>query len=173
MKYAIAIALMLFSVALAAQPAAPPVPAATTPVVCDVTYSADVNTMDGHDVSFSQITLNAVPWADVQDNHRKQMRVLDQLSKEQDKGGVYQIEVSEYQACDGGAAVKIADGSALLQGVTLAGTNRVARVALAQADLITQRYEQRANRGDKQGWDHGRAKKVQRDDLGRRKWSQN
>lgn len=136
--------------------------------LCDVTYSMDMETKDNQDVGSSSITLRAVPWVDVQDNHKKQLRILDALSKEQDKGGDYEITVTETNTCDGGPTVRIASGSALILGVTLEGSVRVGDIALQVGKEINDRYRGRASKGAKVGWDHSKAQKVLRDDLGRR-----
>lgn len=131
--------------------------------VCDVTYTMEVETADGHDVSSASATTYADPLADVLDDHKRQIKVLDYLSKHQDKGGPYTIELGEYRACDGAAKTKVVDGSVQVQGVTLAAANAAARLAYKEWDGILKRYEDRADKGAKTGWDHKKAKKVRRD----------
>jgi len=164
--------LLLFAVPAFGQEKAPPDPSTpptyTAGKICDVTYSADTETKDHYDVASAVITLKAVPWVDVEDNHKKQMKVLDQMSKEQDKGGEYEVTVTETNTCEDGVTVRIADGSALIMGMTLAGSVRVMDIALQMAKEINDRYRARANKGAKVGWDHSKAKKVKRDDVGRR-----
>ena len=139
---------------------------------CDLTYTMDTNTMDDQDVAFASTTLSAVPMVDVLDNHEKQLKVLSVASKQDESvtkvHGPYKLELSEYRQCDGGAKTKIVDGGVMVQGVTLKGMNKIAREGLKQADLITARYEKRAAHGDKHGWDHSKAKKVKRNDVGQR-----
>ena len=133
-----------------------------------MTYSVETETKDHFNVGSASGTMYSVPWADVADNHAKQMKVLDQLSKEQDKGGEYEVTVTETNTCEDGVTVRVADGSALIMGLTLAGSVRVGDIALQQAKEINDRYRNRASRGAKVGWDHSKAKKVKRDDLGRK-----
>ena len=134
--------------------------------VCDVTYTSEVETMAGQDVSSASLTLRAVPFADVQDNSKRALRVLDVLSKQQDKGGVYKLETGEVRSCDGKPPERVAATSVELRGISLHGANLGARAALKEADGITKRYEQRQAKGDVQGWDHSKAKKVKRNDVG-------
>jgi len=157
MKRVLVLALSLFASAAFAQS------------VCDVTYTAEVETMAGQDVSSSSLTLRAVPFADVQDNSARALRVLDLLSKEQDKkDGVYVLTTGEVRSCDGKPPERVAATSVELRGITLKGANRGARAALKEADGVTKRYEDRAAKGDKEGWDHAKAKKVKRNDLGQK-----
>jgi hypothetical protein len=53
-------------------------------------------------------------------------------------------------------------------GMTLEGSVRAMDVALQAAKEINDRYRSRASKGAKVGWDHSKAKKVKRDDLGRK-----
>lgn len=131
-----------------------------------MTYTAEVETMAGQDVSSASLTLRAVPFADVQDNSARALRVLDLLSKEQDKGGVYKLETGEVRSCDGKPPERVAATSVQLNGITLKGANRGARAALKEADGIVKRYEDREAKGAKEGWDHSKAKKVKRNDVG-------
>lgn len=175
---AISIAAVCSTAVYAAQdagaPTPPPAPVAvgsTGGTVCDVWYLSEseiVGTANDAGRSFNHVP--AIPMADVNDNHAKALVVLDAMSKEQDKGGPYSIIVQEFRRCDGGGIVEMKDGGmgALISGVTLAGGNRIARVGLQQASLIVARFEDRARKGAKTAWDHSRAKKVKRDDLGRR-----
>lgn len=135
--------------------------------VCDVTYSVDTATADGNDVGTSVTVVRALPMADVLDNAAKFNQVLDVASKEQEKGGPYTGTMDEVRVCDGGKPVK-AQGIEV-RGVTLKGANKIGREALKQADAILKRYEQRDAKGANVGWDHSKAKKVERDDLGKRK----
>jgi hypothetical protein len=64
--------------------------------------------------------------------------------------------------------VRIAAGSIFVEGVTLEGNTKVTDMALKMADEINDRYKKRAKAGARQGWNHKNAKKVRRDDLGRR-----
>lgn len=172
MKMMIGVLALFSTLVLAQAPAQPKAPDATWKatggVACNVWYIVDSETKDGFDAGLAYTFIPGVPMADVLDNHTKILRVLDQASKEQDKGGPYNIEMSEYRACDGGQAVKITEGSILIQGATLSGLNRITRVALKQANEITERFEKRAARGDKHAFDHSKAKKVRRDDIGRK-----
>jgi len=139
---------------------------------CDVVYTVDTNIVDAsgteHDVSTAVANVYALPMADVLDNSAKALKVLDVMSKLQDKGGPYTIETGEVRSCDGKPPEKVAATSVLVKGVTLNGSNRIAREALKQFDLIVARYEARGKRGDKMGWDHGKARKTKRNDLGQR-----
>jgi len=136
--------------------------------VCDVTYSFESETMDGQDVGNGSITLFAQPMSEVDANHKSQMKVLDAMSKEQDakKGGIYRTDVSEYRSCDGGAKVKNAEGSASIQGISYAGSNRIADEMLKQGKVMNDRHKVRAAKGETTAWDHKKAKKVKRTDLG-------
>lgn len=135
--------------------------------VCDVTYSVETEITEGNDVGTSVTVIRALPMADVLDNAEKFKRVLDAAAKEQEKGGPYIGTMDEVRVCDGGKPVK-AQGIEV-RGVTLKGANKIADVALQQGKLIVDRYKVRAAKGAKVGWDHSKAPKVQRDDLGRRK----
>lgn len=168
MKLVLAITLMLYAGSLAAQATKPP-PPASTPNFCDVTYSMDVETTaDQDDVSSASITVRANPYQDVAEDHKRQVRILDQISKEQDKGGPYSVTVTETNTCDGGNTVRINTGSIYADGITLEGATRIADVQLQVAREINDRYKSRAKQGAKVGWNHKNAKKVKRDDLGRR-----
>jgi hypothetical protein len=156
MKRILILALSLFATTAFAQ------------TVCDVTYTAEVETVAGNDVSSSTLTIRGVPFADVLDNSAKALKVLDVLSKQQDKGGVYVLETGEVRSCDGKPPERVAATSVQLKGITLHGANVGARAALKQADLIVKRYEQRQAKGDVQGWDHAKAAKVKRNDLGQK-----
>jgi hypothetical protein len=134
--------------------------------VCNVSYSVEVES-DGYDVGTNVTTLAGVPIADILDNAEKFKRVIDAASKEQDKGGTYTATMDETRVCDGGAPTR-AQGLEV-RGVTLAGSVRIADVALKQGEQINNRYKQRAKDGKKVGWDHAKAAKVQRDDVGKRK----
>lgn len=136
--------------------------------VCDVTYTAEVETMAGQDVSSSSLTLRAVPLADVLDNSARALRVLDLLSKQQDKGGAYRLETGEVRSCDGKPPERVAATSVELRGITLKGANLGARAGLKEADGIIKRYEDREKAGAKEGWDHSKAAKVKRNDLGQK-----
>jgi len=154
MKRLLVLALSLFATAAFAQ------------TVCDVTYTAEIETMQGFDVSSSSLTLRGVPFADVQDNSKRALRVLDILSKQQDKGGVYKLETGEVRSCDGKPPERVAATSVELRGISLHGANMGARAALKEADGIIKRYEVREKQGEVQGWDHSKAKKVKRNDVG-------
>ena len=154
MKRILVLALSLFASAAFAQ------------TVCDVTYTAEVETMAGNDVSSSSLTLRGVPFADVLDNSARALKVLDVLSLEQNKGGVYKLETGEVRSCDGKPPERVAATSVELRGITLHGANRAARITLREADGIVKRYEAREKKGDVQGWDHSKAKKVKRNDVG-------
>jgi len=134
--------------------------------VCTVTFSTECETKDGNDCGMAMGTTPAMPMADLLDNAAKFNKVLDVASKVQEKGGPYTLEMNEYRVCDGGAQVK-AQGIEV-RGLTLQGMNAVAREAWKQMDLVIRRYEQRAEKGNKQAWDHAKAPKVKRDDLGKR-----
>jgi len=166
--------LLLFSALLCATPFA-------LAQVCDVTYSWESETMDGQDVGNGAVTFFAQPMSEVLFNHKAQMKVLDAMSKEQDAKSpdakknkqananehpMYRTDVSEYRVCDGGAKVKIADGSASIQGISYAGTNRIADEMLRQGRIITNHHKERVDKGEKHAWDHQKARKVKRSDLG-------
>ena len=136
--------------------------------VCDVTYSVDTETADGQNVMTSSTTLYAVPMADVLDNSARGLRVVNIMSQSDGKGGPYSIETGEVRSCDGKPPERVAANSVMVKGVTLKDSNRINREALRQADGIVKRYEKRAERGDKHGWDHAKAKKVKRNDLGQK-----
>ena len=139
---------------------------------CDVTYTMDTDVQAGAgdpvNVGTSVGMVYGIPLADADDNTRLGKKIINAASKEQDKGGPYIATYSEMRSCDGGPAVK-ADG-VFVKGVTLAGSNKIARVGLQVADEITKRYEKRAAHGDKFANDHSKAKKVERDSAtGKRK----
>jgi hypothetical protein len=135
--------------------------------VCDVTYSWESETMDGQDVGNGSATFFAQPMSEVEFNHKAQIKVLNAMAKEQDakKDGIYRTDVSEYRVCDGGAKVKIEDGSASIQGVSYAGANRIMDEAIRQMRVINDHHKERVAKGHKSAWDHGKAKKVKRNDL--------
>lgn len=164
--------LLLFALPAFAQTPTPSADIGTPPTyqqgkICNVTYASFSETKDHFEIGSTLIKLSSVPWVDVEDNHKKQMRVLDALSKEQDKGGQYEITVTETNTCEDGVTVRVNDGSAYVTGVTLEGTTRVGDVMLQVAKEINDRFKNRATKGAKVGWDHSKAKKVKRDDLGR------
>lgn len=141
--------------------------------VCDVTYTADTETMSGHDVSDGVANFKAVPMSEVKFQNERNVKVLDALSKEQDKckgDDCYRIEVGEYRSCDGGPKVKqpAGQGSALLEGVTYAGMLRVGRVGLHEGDVFLKHHEAKSAKGEKVPYDHKKAKKVKRDELGKK-----
>lgn len=139
---------------------------AADPQVCDVTYTLKVVTSTGHNVWTVTNTVYGLPFADVLDNSAKGLKVVDVMSKLQDKGGGYEVETGEVRTCDGKAPEKVAATSVMVKGLTLDGSNKVYREGLKQADFIVKRYEDRQKKGDKFGWDHTKAKKVKRDDIG-------
>ena len=163
---------MLIANAALAQTATPSADIGTPPTyqagkICEVTYASFTETKDHYRVGAMTVTLSSVPWVDVEDNHKKQMRVLDELSKQQDKGGQYEITVTETNTCEDGVTVRVNDGSAYVTGVTLEGSTKVGDVMLQVGKEINDRFKNRAAKGAKVGWDHSKAKKVKRDDLGR------
>jgi len=166
--------LLLFALPALAQPATTPSadigtpPTYTAGKICDATYAVEVETVDHYNVSSAYGAAYSIPWVDVEDNHKKQMRVLDALSKEQDKGGQYEVTVTETNTCEDGVTVRVADGSAYVTGVTLAGAVKVGDIALQVGKEINDRFRNRAAKGAKVGWDHSKAPKVKRDDLGRK-----
>jgi hypothetical protein len=143
-----------------------------TAQVCDVTYTMDSTIVDAqgveHDVGTTVTHLYGVPLADLEDNSAKMFKVVDLMSKLQDQGGPYMAETGEVRTCDG-KVERVLATSVLVKGLTLKGSNKVAREALKQAEDIVRRYENRAARGAKQGWDHAKARKTPRDDVGKRK----
>ncbi len=154
------------------------VPPTTSPappgyILCDVIYTTDITTTDAqggeHNIATGINTVWAIPYADALDNSKKGLVVVDLMSKLQDKGGPYDAETSEIRNCDGKGQAKYAPTSVLVRGVTLEGANQIAREALKQGGLIVTRYEDRQKGGAKVGWDHAKASKTKRDDLGRRK----
>lgn len=171
----VAIALVLMcGVAIAQAPAppkAPPAVGTTSGAFCDMTGIVDASvTMNGveYDAGYSYGFTPAIPKADVADNHTKWTKVLDVASQEQDKGGPYELEISEYRSCEGGGAIKVSDGSALIKGVTLAGLTRIGDEALKQSKAINDRTKARSKNQNSVDHDHTRAKKVKRDDLQRK-----
>jgi len=139
--------------------------------ICDVTYSWESERMDGKDVGNGSTTFFAQPMSEVLFNHKAQMKVLDVMSKEQDakKGPMYRVDVAEYRVCDGGAKVKIEEGSASIQGISYEGSLRINDEGIKQLKVINDHHKAKHARGDKEAWDHGKAKKVERDDLGYKK----
>ncbi len=168
MKYLLCM-LAVCAFAVSAQPAKAPAPKAapaSTPNFCDVAYSALTETGDNDRVAFPVLEFSAVPWADVVDNHAKQLRIVSELSKQQDKGGDYIITVTETNTCDDGPTVRVASGSVYVMGVTLDGAVKVGDVMLQVGKEINDRYRARATQGAKVGWNHKNAKKVKRNELG-------
>jgi hypothetical protein len=154
----IAVISMLFAGTLAAQ---------AGPQTCDVTYTTDVNTADGNDAGLTVNTIPALPMADVLANNALGKKIINETSKQQDKGGPYTINYTETRVCGGGAPVK-ADGI-FVKGVTLRGTNRIADAAIQAAQEMMNRYKDRSDNGAKVAWDHTKAKKVKLDpDTGMR-----
>ena len=102
-----------------------------------------------------------LPLADAEDNTRLGKKIINEASKQQDKGGPYIATYSEMRSCDGKPAVQ-ADG-VFVQGVTLKGANAISRVGLKVGEELTQRSEKRAAKGDKFANDHSKAKKIKRD----------
>lgn len=144
--------------------------------VCDLTFGFESETMTGYNISKGEAIAYAMPIAEIEFYHARQMKTLDAMSKEQDKcksndNDCYRVDVYEERACDGKAAVRqpIGQGSASIQGMTYAGSIRVGEEALRQGKLALDHNKERAAKGLKNGWDHTKAKKVERDDLGKRK----
>lgn len=162
MLFSLAVVLMLCSsVGLAAQPAA-------VPKVCDVTYTVDTNVKvgtDEFDAGTVIAVVNAMPYADVLDNSDRMLKVVKLMAKEDGKGGPYDIESGEVRSCDGGPPAKVAATALLTSGVTLRGSNRIARAAWQQMGAIIGRYEARADQGEQMGWDHRKGHKTKRNDL--------
>lgn len=142
---------------------------AQAPIACDVTYTVDTNAVDAQGVEFDVATsvsvVTGMPYADVLDNSAKAFKVVDLMSKLQDKGGPYVIETGEIRSCDGKPPEKVMATSVMVKGLTLEGSNRVAREALRQAAFVVDRYEGRAKKGDRMGWDHKKGHKTKRNDL--------
>lgn len=165
MKAAIAVVAAMFAVAVSAQPA----PKAA-PKVCDVSYTMESETADGHDVLNSKILVYGLPWVEVADNSKRGMRVIDLASKVQDQGGPYSIELGEVRQCDGGPPERVAANSILVKGVTLAGANKLTRLMIKVTGEITDRYEEKEKKGAKSAWGHDKARKVKRNDLQQKQW---
>jgi hypothetical protein len=149
--------------ALVALFASPFVAAAQT---CDVTYTLDVDAVvksgsDPVNVATAVMQIYGIPLADAEDNTRLGKKIINEASKQQDKGGPYVGTYSEMRSCNGGAPVK-ADGI-YVQGVTLAGSTKIADVGLKVGAEINDRYKKRAARGDRFANDHSHAKKIERD----------
>lgn len=134
--------------------------------VCTVTYSSECETADGYDCGAGSGTVPALPVADVTDNAAKFLCVINQASKEQERGGPYTITLDETRVCDGGTPYR-AQG-VQVQGLTLGGLTRICDVALEVSRQINDRYRARAKKIDSVGWDHKKAPKVKRNDLGQR-----
>ena len=169
MKRLLVLALSLFASAAFAQ------------TVCTVTYGYESESMDGNDTGKGSIILPSMPMSEVNFNHDRQMKVLDAMSKEQDATGkdakgrkfaaeepMYKTDVYEIRACDGGPGVKmpIGQGSASIQGISYAGTTRIADVMLQQFRIVNDRHKARVAKGEKSAWDHSKAPKVKRNDVG-------
>lgn len=151
---------------------------------CDVTYSFESETMDGRDVGSGSITLKAQPLSEVEFQHKLQLKVLDAMSKEQDASSKeakgkkwqnaneepkYKVDVSEFRSCDGGPKVKNTEGSLSLQGLSYAGSTRIGDEVLRQGKALNDHHKAKVAKGEKAAWDHAKAKKVERDDLGNKK----
>lgn len=162
MRTLLGVVLALFAVIAFAQPT-------KAPKVCDVTYVMEAETQDGADYVNSKLQMYAMPVADVDDNSKRGRHIIDVASKVQDKGGVYQVEFAEWRTCDG-KTVKNDATSIMVKGVTLDGVNRISRASIKVAGEVTQRYEKRAERGDREAWDHKKARAVKRNDLAVKQW---
>jgi reverse gyrase len=149
------LALALFSTAALAQ-------------VCDVTYSTDVETADGNNVLTSSTTVYGLPMADVLDNSQQGLQIIKMLGKADSKGGPYTIEVGEVRECDGKPPERVLANSIFAKGVTLADSNRISDKGLEVAKHILKRYQDRQAKGQRRGWDHAKAQKVKRNDLGQK-----
>lgn len=137
---------------------------------CDVTYIMEAETKDGADYVNSKLQMYGIPIADMESNSKKGLHIIDVASKVQDKGGVYVVEFAEWRTCDG-KTVKNDATSVQVKGVTLHGMNRISRASIKVAAEVTQRYEDRAEKGNKEAWDHKKARKVKRDDLHKKVWN--
>jgi len=154
MNKILVLALALFSTAAFAQ-------------FCDVIYTMDVDVVlapgaEPMNVGTSVGFAYGIPLADAEDNTRLGKKIINEASKQQDKGGPYIATYSEMRACDGKPAVR-ADG-VFVKGVTLAGSVKIAEVGLAVGKEINDRYKKRAAKGDKFADDgHSHGKKIKRD----------
>ena len=133
---------------------------------CDVIYTMDVDvemTPGAEPININTVVGFAygLPLADAEANTKLGKKVINEASKQQDKGGPYLATYSEMRSCDGKVPVR-ADGI-FVQGVTLKGANAISRVALKVGEEVTQRYEKRAAKGETFGNDHSKAKKIKRD----------
>ena len=134
---------------------------------CDVIYTMDVDvemTPGADPINISTIVSFAygLPLADAEANTKLGKKIINEASKQQDKGGPYIATYSEMRACDGKPAVR-ADG-VFVKGVTLAGSVKIADVGLAVGKEINDRYKKRADKGDKFADDgHSHGKKIKRD----------
>jgi hypothetical protein len=158
MKRIMVLALSLFATAAFAQ-------------TCDVVYSVDVTMTDPAGVEHNVIgpavlPVYGLPMADVLDNSEHGLKVVKMIGQADGKGGPYMIEVGEVRACDGKPPEKVLANSIMAKGVTLKDSNKIQRESLKQQEDILKRYEKRAEKGDRHGWDHAKANKAKRNDLG-------
>jgi hypothetical protein len=186
MKKLLAIALLTPALALAQTAVGPPSEQVTIPkasakadskdvkgAFCEIWWMVDGDvTMPDGSVVDGGITAGYGPptaWADVEDNFNRSKKVLDVMSKQQDKGGPYSTVATQLRRCDGGQVTQIMDGGIEVRGVTAKGAVEINRVALKQlAEVNELRFAKRADKGDKYLQDHSKAKKAKRDDLGRK-----
>ena len=154
MKKILVLALAMFSGAAFAQ-------------FCDVIYTMDVDvqtTPGGEPLNINTIVGFAygLPLADAEANTKLGKKIINEVSKQQDKNGPYIATYSEMRSCDGKPATR-ADG-VFVQGVTLKGSVKIADVGLAVGKEINDRYKKRADKGDKFADDgHSHGKKIKRD----------
>lgn len=179
MKYVIAVLAFALASVVYAQDKAPPTPKAPDSkvstggpgAVCDSWAIVDTDVDVGGTLKDGGLLYafgSGIPYADVQDNHRRGVVVLNAIAQRQDKGGPYTVTVGEWRSCEG-TVVKIADGSIEARGITLQGQTEIMDIAIAQMQgTNNDRFKQRAKRGDRYAQDHGKARASKRDDMGRK-----
>lgn len=185
----LAAALVPIFAVVAQQPAAPqpeqvPVPDLDKPVAalraptasgtaqfCTVSYSFYVEDKDRNRVTGGEATVNANPWADVQEDHVRQVKVLRIITAAQNKGGPYTVTATEVLNCDNATEnARPSEGSIFAEGITLAASTQITDYGLKMLGEINDRYKRRAVACKDQkactGWDHAKAKKTCRNDRG-------
>jgi hypothetical protein len=116
---------------------------------CSQTVTVSVSE-NGKPFSKAGSSLFDVTKAEAEDLSRRGRSIIDEASKVQDKGGPYTVEINEERACDGAAARPVQ--GVMVQGVTFAGANRIARQAIKVGGEIVGKYEGREKAGKKHPW---------------------
>lgn len=145
--------------------------ASGTAQFCTVSYSFYVEDKDRNRITSGEATVNANPWADVQEDHVRQVKTLRIIAAAQNRGGPYTATATEVLNCDNATEnARPAEGSIYAEGITLAASTQITDYGLKMLGEINDRYKKRAIACKDQktctGWDHTKAKKTCRNDRG-------